>query len=88
MEGEIITPTDYVGEIVSDLHKRRAEIRGFDVQGNTQVIRVVIPLAETFGYATVLRSLSQGRATYQFKFSHYDVVPEPIKESVLEGKGK
>ena len=88
MEGEIITPTDYVGEIVSDLHKRRAEIRGFDVQGNTQVIRVVIPLAETFGYATVLRSLSQGRATYQFKFSHYDVVPEHIKESVLEGKGK
>ena len=86
MEGEIITPTDYVGEIVSDLHKRRAEIRGFDVQGNTQVIRVVIPLAETFGYATVLRSLSQGRATYQFKFSHYDVVPEHIKETVLEGK--
>lgn len=86
MEGEILTPTDYVGEIVSDLHKRRAEIRGFDVQGNTQVIRVVIPLAETFGYATVLRSLSQGRATYQFKFSHYDVVPEHIQETVLEGK--
>jgi elongation factor G len=86
MEGEIITPTEYVGEIVSDIHTRRGEIRGFDVQGNTQIIRVLIPLAETFGYATVLRSLSQGRATYQFKFSHYHVVPESIKEAVLEGK--
>jgi elongation factor G len=86
MEGEIITPTEYVGEIVSDLHRRRAEVKGFDVVGNTQVIRVQIPLAETFGYATVLRSLSQGRATYQFKFSHYDVVPKHIQQAVLEGK--
>jgi len=86
MEGEIITPTDYIGEIVSDLHTRRGEIKGFDVHGNTQIIRVMIPLAETFGYATVLRSLTQGRATYQFKFSHYDIVPPQIKEAVLEGK--
>ncbi|OGF52990.1 MAG: translation elongation factor G [Candidatus Fraserbacteria bacterium RBG_16_55_9] len=86
MEGEIITPTEYIGEVVSDLHTRRGEIRAFDVHGNTQIIRVVIPLAETFGYATVLRSLSQGRATYQFKFSHYDIAPARIKEAVLEGK--
>ena len=86
MEGEIITPTEYIGEIVSDLHTRRGEIRAFDVHGNTQIIRVVIPLAETFGYATVLRSLSQGRATYQFKFSHYDIAPARIKEAILEGK--
>jgi len=86
MEGEIITPTEYIGDIVSDLHTRRAEIKGFDVHGNTQVIRVTIPLAETFGYATVLRSLTQGRATYQFKFSHYEIVPAQIKEAVLEGK--
>ncbi len=85
MEGEIITPTEYIGEVVSDLHTRRGEIQGFDVHGNTQIIRVLIPLAETFGYATVLRSLSQGRATYQFKFSHYDIVPARIKEAVLEG---
>jgi elongation factor G len=86
MEGEIITPTEYIGEIVSDLHTRRGEIRGFDVHGNTQIIRVLIPLAETFGYATVLRSLSQGRATYQFKFSHYEIAPARIKEAVLEGE--
>jgi elongation factor G len=86
MEGEIITPTEYIGDIVSDLHTRRAEIKGFDVHGNTQIIRVTIPLAETFGYATVLRSLTQGRATYQFKFSHYEIVPASIKEAVLEGK--
>lgn len=86
MEGEVVTPTEYIGDIVGDLHTRRGEIKGFDVHGNTQIIRVVIPLAETFGYATVVRSLTQGRATYQFKFSHYDVVPAHIKEEVLEGK--
>lgn len=86
MEGEIVTPTEYIGDIVGDLHTRRGEIKGFDIHGNTQIIRVVIPLAETFGYATVLRSLTQGRATYQFKFSHYDIVPAPIREAVLEGK--
>ncbi len=86
MEGEIITPTEYIGDIVSDLHTRRGEIKGFDVHGNTQIIRVMIPLAETFGYATALRSLSQGRATYQFKFSHYEIVPARLKEAVLEGK--
>jgi elongation factor G len=86
MEGEIITPAEYIGEVVSDLHTRRGEIRGFDVRGNTQIIRVLIPLAETFGYATVLRSLTQGRATYQFKFSHYEITPARIKEAVLEGK--
>ncbi len=88
MEGEVVTPTEYIGDIVGDLHTRRGEIKGFDVHGNTQIIRVVIPLAETFGYATVIRSLTQGRATYQFKFSHYDVVPAHIKEEVLEGKKK
>jgi elongation factor G len=86
MEGEVVTPTEYIGDIVGDLHTRRGEIKGFDVHGNTQIIHVVIPLAETFGYATVVRSLTQGRATYQFKFSHYDVVPAHIKEEVLEGK--
>ncbi|MBI1729436.1 elongation factor G [Candidatus Acetothermia bacterium] len=88
MEGEVVTPTEYMGDIVGDLHTRRAEIKGFDIHGNTQIIRVVIPLAETFGYATVIRSLTQGRATFQFKFSHYDVVPGHIKEEVLEGKKK
>ena len=86
MEGEIVTPTEYIGDIVGDLHTRRAEVKAFDIHGNTQIINVSIPLAETFGYATILRSLTQGRATYQFKFSHYDIVPSHIKEAVLEGK--
>ncbi|MFB6285232.1 MAG: elongation factor G [Candidatus Bipolaricaulia bacterium] len=86
MEGEIVTPTEYIGDIVGDLHTRRAEVNAFDIHGNTQIINVAIPLAETFGYATILRSLTQGRATYQFKFSHYDIVPSHIKEAALEGK--
>jgi len=86
MEGEVVTPTEFIGDIVGDLNTRRGQIKEFEIHGNTQIIHVVIPLAETFGYATVVRSLSQGRATYQFKFSHYDVVPARIKEEVLEGK--
>ena len=86
MEGEVVTPTEFIGDIVGDLNTRRGQIKEFDIHGNTQIIHVVIPLAETFGYATVVRSLTQGRATYQFKFSHYDVVPAHIKEEVMEGK--
>ena len=86
MEGEVVTPTEFIGDIVGDLNTRRGQIKEFEIHGNTQIIHVVIPLAETFGYATVVRSLTQGRATYQFKFSHYDVVPAHIKEEVMEGK--
>ncbi len=86
MEGEIVTPTDYVGEIASDIHGRRGEVKGFDVVGNTQVIKITIPLAETFGYTTILRSITQGRATYALRFAHYAEVPAQIREAVLKGR--
>jgi elongation factor G len=72
---EIVTPEDYVGEVITDLQARRAQITAMEVRHNAQVIQALIPLAETFGYATQLRSISQGRATYSLRFSHYDVVP-------------
>lgn len=86
MVGEIVTPEDYVGEIITDLQARRAQITAMEVRHNTQIIHVFIPLAETFGYATQLRSISQGRATYSLRFSHYDVVPNTIAEEVLKGR--
>jgi elongation factor G len=86
MIAEIVTPNDYVGEIVTDLQSRRAQITAMEVRHNAQIIRALIPLAETFGYATQLRSISQGRATYNLRFSHYDVVPNTIAEEVLKGR--
>ena len=86
MEGEIVTPTDYVGEIVGDINGRRGEVKGFDVRGNTQIIQITIPLAETFGYTTVLRSITQGRATYSLRFAHYAPVPASIREAILKGR--
>ncbi len=86
MVGEIVTPEDYVGEIITDLQARRAQITAMEVRHNTQIIHVLIPLVETFGYATQLRSISQGRATYNLRFSHYDVVPNTLAEEVLKGR--
>ncbi len=86
MVGEIVTPEDYVGEIITDLQARRAQITAMEVRHNTQIIHALIPLAETFGYATQLRSISQGRATYSLRFSHYDVVPNTLAEEVLKGR--
>jgi len=86
MEAEIISPSDYVGEILNDLKARRGDIKDIQVHGSTQIISAIVPLAETFGYATRLRSLTQGRATYSLKFSHYAKVPANLKEEVLRGK--
>ncbi len=86
MACEIVTPEDYVGEIITDVQSRRAQITAMEVRHNTQIIRALIPLVETFGYATQLRSISQGRATYNLRFSHYDVVPNTMKEEILKGR--
>jgi len=86
MEAEIVTPSDYVGEIVNDIRARRGEIRSLNTVSNTQIVKAMIPLAETFGYATILRSITQGRATYSLKFAHYEIVPANLKEIVLKGR--
>lgn len=85
MEGEIICPSEYVGEVVDDIKARRGEIKGISIRGNVQVVKVLLPLASTFGYATQLRSLTQGRGIYSLKFSYYEVVPLKQKEAVLRG---
>jgi len=80
VELEVVTPGEFMGEIIGDLGTRRAQIRNIEGENNLQTIRATIPLGETFAYTTALRSLSSGRATYTMEFKHY----EPVSESVLK----
>lgn len=87
MEGEVITPGEYMGEVMEDLARRRGEIRELLPRETVQILRVAVPLAETFGYATRLRSLTQGRATYSLRVVRYDLVPEGLKEKIVRSRG-
>ena len=87
MEGEVITPADYLGEVMEDLARRRGEIRELQQRETAQILRVAVPLAETFGYATRLRSLTQGRATYSLRVERYDLVPEGMREKIIRNRG-
>ncbi len=86
-EGDIITPTEYLGEVVSDLGRRRGEIQSIHTRGVVEVVRCSIPLGETFGYATQLRSLTQGRAVHTLRVTRHDAVPEGIAREVLRSRG-
>ncbi|HPD07142.1 MAG TPA: elongation factor G [Candidatus Bipolaricaulis sp.] len=86
-EGDIITPTEYLGEVVSDLGRRRGEVQSIQTRGVVEVIRCAIPLGETFGYATQLRSLTQGRAVHTLRVTRYDEVPPGIAREVLRSRG-
>ncbi len=83
MEVEVETPEDYVGDVIGDLNSRRGKIVGMENKGLITAIRAYVPLAEMFGYATTLRSLTQGRGTFIMKFSHYEEVPQSIAEQVI-----
>ena len=83
MKMEVDTPEDFLGDILGDLNSRRAQITSIDTLGATKIIRCLIPLAETFGYATDLRSVSQGRATHSMEFYRYDELPQPLAEELV-----
>ena len=89
MAVEVVTPDDYMGDVIGDLSSRRGRVEGMDQRGNSQVIRAQVPLADMFGYATDLRSRTQGRATYSMQFHAYNEVPESIaKEIIARAKGE
>ena len=89
MKLEIVTPEDYMGDIIGDLNRRRGDIEGMETKGGAKVISANVPLSEQFGYVTVLRTLSSGRATSSMEFSHYQEVPRQLAEKVLENvKGR
>lgn len=84
MSIEVITPEDYLGDVMGDINSRRGRIEGFSARKDAQVIKALVPLAEMFGYATVLRSMTQGRAIYTMQFSHYADTPKNIADEFAE----
>jgi elongation factor G len=83
MSVEVVTPGDFLGEILSDLSSRRSQINNMEGQGDTQMVSAYTPLAEMFGYATDLRSMTQGRASYTMEFDHYQRVPDNVVQEVV-----
>ncbi len=89
MAVEVVTPDDYMGDVMGDLSSRRGKIEGMAQRNDAQVIKSTVPLSEMFGYATTLRSMTQGRAIYSMQFAHYDEAPRSISEQIIEKvKGK
>ncbi len=83
MKLEVVSPEEYTGDIINDINSRRGRIEGIDMSGNLKSIHALVPLSEMFGYATSLRSLSQGRASQTLQFSHYDIVPPAVSENLI-----
>lgn len=83
MEVEVVTPESYLGDVVGSLNSRRGRIERMDSRSVSQVITALVPLAEMFGYATTLRSLTQGRATYTMQVAHYESVPQKIMDEII-----
>ena len=84
MAVEVVTPDEYMGDVISDLNKRRGQVEGMDTKAGARVIKAKVPLSEQFGYVTVLRTLSSGRATSTMEFSHYEPMPANLAKEVLE----
>jgi len=86
MAVEVITPDDFMGDVIGDLSSKRGQIKEMRDRGNAKIVDALVPLSEMFGYATQLRSMTQGRASYSMEFGHYDEVPNSIAEQIKEGK--
>lgn len=84
MQVEVTTPDEYLGNVIADLTSRRGRIEGQDSHGNAQIVKASVPLSEMFGYATALRSNTQGRAVYTMQFSRYEVCPKQIAETIIK----
>jgi len=82
MRVEVVTPEDYTGSVIGDLNSRRGHIQGQDMRGNANVVNAMVPLANMFGYVNVLRSMTQGRATFTMQFDHYEQVPQNVAQEV------
>jgi len=83
MDVEVVTPGEFLGDVLGDLTSRRGKILGMESRTGVQTVGVRVPLARMFGYATDLRSLTQGRATFTMRFSHYEPAPQSVTEKVV-----
>ncbi|MCM3706655.1 MULTISPECIES: elongation factor G [Cytobacillus] len=84
MKVEVVIPEEYMGDIMGDVTSRRGRVEGMEARGNAQVVRAMVPLSEMFGYATSLRSNTQGRGTFSMHFDHYEEVPKSISEEIIK----
>jgi len=84
MKVEVVTPEEYMGDVISDFNKRRGNVEKMEGKAGARIIRARVPLAEQFGYVTVLRTLTSGRATSTMEFSHYERVTDVIAKKLLE----
>ncbi|KUP39020.1 elongation factor G [Bacillus halotolerans] len=84
MKVEVVIPEEYMGDIMGDVTSRRGRVEGMEARGNAQVVRAMVPLAEMFGYATALRSNTQGRGTFTMHMDHYEEVPKSIAEEIIK----
>ncbi|GEL07471.1 elongation factor G [Salisediminibacterium halotolerans] len=87
MKVEVVMPEEYMGDIMGDITSRRGRVEGMDARGNAQIVRAFVPLSEMFGYATALRSNTQGRGQYTMHFDHYAEVPKSISEDIVKKQG-
>lgn len=87
MSLEVVTPEDYMGDVIGDLNKRRGQITSMDSKGNARIVNAKVPLSEQFGYVTILRTLTSGRATSTMTFSHYAELPATLAKEVIEKSG-
>jgi elongation factor G len=83
---EVVTPEEFMGDVIGDLNRRRGRVEGMEPRGNAQAVKAHVPLSEMFGYATDVRSMTQGRATYTMQFDRYEEVPTNIAERVIEAR--
>ena len=88
MSVEVVTPEENMGDIIGDLNKRRGQITGMESKGTARVVKAMVPLSEMFGYVTVLRTISSGRATSSMEFSHFEEVPANLAKEIIEKSGK
>ena len=83
MEVEIVTPEEYMGDVIGDVNSRRGRVHHMEAHANNQVISCMVPLSEMFGYATDLRSITQGRANYSMQFAAYEQAPKTVSEEIV-----
>jgi elongation factor G len=86
MRVEVVVPEDYMGTVIADLNSRRGQMQGRESRGGTEIINVLVPLSTMFGYATEIRSRTQGRGSFTMHFSHYEQAPNNISEEIIKGK--
>ena len=84
MSLEVVVPEEFLGDVIGDVNARRGRVEGFEERGAYKVLRALVPLAQMFGYATALRSMSQGRGTFSMQFTRYEGVPDSVAEAVLD----